>query len=197
MKSSIHSFNFMATQRKKFEKLFWVLCFVLSIFGFEFMTREVYQKLKSTTITYSISSKALRIEEIPFPAVTFTPEFDHHFSKIENSVYKLAAAPFLFRSWFQNIVKSATNIRSVVEQFICYDSPNYSMEDVPFNYSSNNDFVAHLKAYRTSHILWFYSYKIFKWHGIGSPPFAEVLTRFGFGFSFNIMQANDLINFDK
>jgi Amiloride-sensitive sodium channel len=198
--SSIHSFNHTVNQKQWFQRLFWIVCFVISMFGFEFMSREVYGKLKSTTITSSISSRPISVEDIPFPAVTITTEFDDNLktSQLDSTYMMLYYFPSYYTSIYEEMIKEHTHLQSVVQHFICYKSPEYyRIETAPFSYASNHAFVDFLKANQTANRqLWFDERRI-TWNSKTNASFAETLTRYGLGFSFNLILANDLFDFER
>jgi Amiloride-sensitive sodium channel len=168
------------------------------MFCFEFMAREVYGKLKSTSITSSISSKPTSVENIPFPAVTITSKLDDSIklSPIDH-IFTLMTFNFQYIGLYKANLNIYTDLQGVVDQFICYDRTIiYLITTVPFNYTSNRAFFDYLKANRTQHRVWFEKRRI-SWNGIENASFAETFTRYGLGFSFNLMQANDLLDFDR
>lgn len=98
-------------------------------------------------------------------------------------------AVFWFKTYKTNIF-----LRYDVEEEICYEidvtARKYSEK---FNFSNPSEFVDYLRNL-TMQRLWFNdSYSIFK--GKSHPAFAETLTRLGIGFSFNMMKAEDLMDF--
>jgi hypothetical protein len=169
------------------------------MFGFEFMSREVYGKLKSTEITSSISSKPTNVESIPFPAATIIPEFEDYIKDTDHAVYVFMLAINYFYSirLYKEFIKNNTNLQSIVEQFVCYEEPRYYLTDEsPFSFESNREFVEFLKTNQIGNRLWFETRHVY-WNRRSTAPFAETLTRFGLGFSFNLIQADELLDFDR
>lgn len=66
---------------KKF-RLLWLASITSSLILSYFITKEVYQKLKSSEIVVTMEGSSIRADQIPFPAVTLTrnlfKEYDYN-----------------------------------------------------------------------------------------------------------------------
>ena len=60
------------------------------------------------------------------------------------------------------------------------------------NYTSTSDFVDLLRNYTHLNRPWFINKKA-KWNKLVDPPFAEILTQNGFGYTFNLMDMSELL----
>jgi hypothetical protein len=163
------------------------------------MSREVYGKLKSTSITSSISSKPTSVESIPFPAVTITAEFydNPHSSRLSELPVLFGSYFILFFKEYEKLMKAYIKLQPVVEHLICHEKLQlFLIGEVPFNFTSNRAVFEYLKANQTEHKPWFEK-RLINWNSRSNAPFAETLTRYGLGFSFNLIQANDLLDFER
>ena len=61
-----------------------------------------------------------------------------------------------------------------------------------FNYTFNSEFVEYLRNESYLEFPWFINRNA-KWDGRVDPPFAEVLTNYGFGNTFNLIENSKLL----
>jgi len=78
--------------------------------------------------------------------------------------------------------------RSIVDEMICFDSISIVDRDEDFIYSSNKEFVEYLWN-KTVEREWFNEL-----NDLCAGRFAEILTRRGIGFTFNLLPADELLN---
>lgn len=76
---------------------------------------------------------------------------------------------------------------------VCYEGFHYFWDNNTFNYSSNSEVVDFLMN-MTENRVWFNESKS-TWNSKNDPEFVEILTRQGLSFTFNIIDAEDLMNF--
>jgi hypothetical protein len=62
--SSIHSFNHIAAEKSRYQKLFWVLFFIISMAGFEFMSRTFYKKLMADSVSKFQSDESFSVDSV-------------------------------------------------------------------------------------------------------------------------------------
>lgn len=79
-----------------------------------------------------------------------------------------------------------------VQHQVCFDSSRNLLNYNSFNYTSNSDFVEYLKNI-TNQKTWFDASTGY-WNDELKPEFSETLTRYGIGFSFNLLEDFDLIH---
>lgn len=75
------------------------------------------------------------------------------------------------------------------ERFVAETVTKYE----PFNFTSTSDFVKMLLEEFHDERPWF-KYRNAKWESIINPPFAEILTNYGFGYTFNLIDKSELLN---
>lgn len=73
--SSIHGIKYMGDRKRHWiERLWWLVAFVLSIYGCSRLIYNAWQRWEHNPVIVSFSEKTMSISEIPFPAVTICPE---------------------------------------------------------------------------------------------------------------------------
>lgn len=72
--SSLHSAVYIAN-RHLVEKLFWLICFALSVVSCAISSRNLYRYMKANPIVISISEESRSIQSIQFPAVTLIGDY--------------------------------------------------------------------------------------------------------------------------
>jgi acid-sensing ion channel, other len=88
-------------------------------------------------------------------------------------------------------------VRVNVHHIVCYETPEASLEMNSFEYHHNSDFVKYLKSIESQRT-WF-SWHHAQWNSeeIPAETFAETFTEHGIGFTFNLMEDNNLLNFTR
>lgn len=79
-----------------------------------------------------------------------------------------------------------------VQHIVCFDETKYFLSSNSFNFSSNSDFVEHLRTFQPQRI-WFNKSERF-WNSKNKAIFAEILTKNGIGFTFNLAKDHNLLN---
>ena len=78
-----------------------------------------------------------------------------------------------------------------VQHQVCFDSSRHLLNYNSFNYTANSDFVQYLRN-MTNQKSWF-NISTGYWNDDLNPKFSETLTRYGIGFSFNLLEDFNLI----
>ncbi|CAG9805270.1 unnamed protein product [Chironomus riparius] len=191
--SSIHSFKYFGDIQKKFiERLVWFLFFILSMILAFLMVQKVYEKLKESEIYMSLDGKPTSVENIPFPAFTLIPDINdghgfRYIPMIENTEKH--------DSRWKRDDHDEYNFSVINQAFavICRTLNSVGFSKDPFNFSSTSDFVDMLRSRTHRERPWFI-YRKAKWNRDIDPPFAEILTHYGFGYTFNLVEQTRLIN---
>jgi hypothetical protein len=63
-----------------FNRLIWLLLFILAMIGSKSMVTQVYTSLQLSQIMITLENRVTPVEEIPFPAITITDQI-HIFSR--------------------------------------------------------------------------------------------------------------------
>lgn len=58
----------------RFERSFWIMCILFSIFTSVFLIKEAIEKFLAHKVAFKMSDKRHKISEVPFPAVAICPE---------------------------------------------------------------------------------------------------------------------------
>jgi acid-sensing ion channel, other len=89
------------------------------------------------------------------------------------------------------------DFRTQVMQQVCYTMSDYVMQDLRFTFDNSSAFVNFLKE-NVSHPQrnWFNGGKAF-WNGQKDPEFTETIVRNGIGFTFNMIDAKDWLDFES
>ncbi|KAJ3646063.1 hypothetical protein Zmor_023709 [Zophobas morio] len=72
--TSIHGFRYFGENRSTFEKVWWIVIFILCLSGCSFMIYKIYEKYETSPVIVTFATKETPIHQIPFPAVTICPE---------------------------------------------------------------------------------------------------------------------------
>lgn len=84
-----------------------------------------------------------------------------------------------------------------VDEFICYKQPAFALDWFEFNYTSNSDFVELLRNISLENQKpWFEKHSA-KWNLIDRPPFTEQLLHPGIGYTFNLIDAKEVVNVER
>ncbi|XP_063916929.1 pickpocket protein 28-like isoform X2 [Zophobas morio] len=72
--TSIHGFRYFAEERTYFEKLWWLIVFIISLGVCVLSIYMVYRKWDDSPVIVSFANTGTPIYKIPFPAITICPE---------------------------------------------------------------------------------------------------------------------------
>lgn len=74
-RTSIHGIQYLGDEEGHwFEKVFWIIVFVISLTGCSYLITETYTKWRDSPVIVSFDQQSTPIWKIPFPAVTICPE---------------------------------------------------------------------------------------------------------------------------
>ena len=82
-----------------------------------------------------------------------------------------------------------------VQNIVCFERGKSLLNLNSFNYRKNSDFVEYLRNI-TDQRVWFNA-SLGYWNNEPNPSFAETLTRFGLGLTFNIVEYENLMHFNR
>jgi hypothetical protein len=84
-----------------------------------------------------------------------------------------------------------------VNSIVCFDKSNYGLNAQTFTYNKSSHFVRFLNEIASEYQRdWFDSRKAV-WNRQTVPKFTETIVRHGIGYSFNMINADDWLNFDS
>ncbi|XP_070497894.1 pickpocket protein 28-like [Chironomus tepperi] len=174
--SSIHSFSYVVDHRLRlYERLSWLISFIVSIYVCIFMIRELHMKLTIDSVAIVVSNKLVNLNDIPFPTVT---------------VMTMMA--------FDLLVGHESEDLGLVEELVLRVSRNTQSSQFhePFIKKSllnitgyGHKIVPILRKYASKSIR---NQLSFTWDGQYAVPTAQVLTTMAFGYSFNIADFDDI-----
>jgi Amiloride-sensitive sodium channel len=87
--SSIHGFRYLGQpSRSVFEKFFWIIVILLSLFGCSQIILNIWARYNDSHVMMSIDENPIPYWKIPFPAITICTEgkADHKYFDIANFV---------------------------------------------------------------------------------------------------------------
>jgi hypothetical protein len=80
---------------------------------------------------------------------------------------------------------------------LCYDIRVVDfLRHFDFKYERTSDFVDLIKTFYSNASLWKQSHRSL-WNSMKKPPYVETLTKKGFGWTFNMLEDEKLLNFSK
>lgn len=95
--STIHGVRYLGEKRRPFaERVWWIIVFVLSVYGCGRLIYNVYMKWDQSPVIVSFAEKSTPVWQIPFPAVTICPEtkakseflnFTQQYHAVHNGTY--------------------------------------------------------------------------------------------------------------
>lgn len=62
------------TTLSKFERLFWIICILITCFGSVYLIKEALNQFLAKKINVKISDERFSVKEIHFPAISICPE---------------------------------------------------------------------------------------------------------------------------
>lgn len=81
-KSTIHGVSYVADdERHKFERLWWFIMLIFSIFGAIYLIYQAYKTMTENPIIESPALSPVPVWDAPFPAVTFCPQVSDEFTE--------------------------------------------------------------------------------------------------------------------
>ncbi|CAG9811156.1 unnamed protein product [Chironomus riparius] len=185
--SSIHGLGYIS-------EFSWIINILWTFFVLISMTCCIHLILRShqsvpdsRVIAYDDNFKI--IESIPFPAFTIVPQFSIT-NKLANAAFKASwDGPKIMRKMNQ---ETFLKLKKDLTQYnFCEESFNiYSLR---FNFSFIPHLITVLKE--QSNVGWFQD-QFSSFNGKYQPDFAEIRTSRGMGFTFNMIDADEMFNFD-
>ncbi|CAO1411437.1 unnamed protein product [Diamesa serratosioi] len=146
----------------------------------------MYEKLQTNPITVSLAEKPSSIQEISFPAVTVCSETQTNF----DSGFNFRDIVEKGNSYNISTLNALDIARLQAIALIC--KPDY-LKTVEFKTQTNN-LVEILRE--MTRLDWFLEQSA-SWNRIYGAPFAQRLTPYGYCFTFNIINASDLLNLNE
>jgi amiloride-sensitive sodium channel len=67
----VHGVKYLGEKKRHWsERAFWLVAFIIAVFGCQSLITKIYIKWQQTPVIVSFSEKSTPIWSIPFPAVT-------------------------------------------------------------------------------------------------------------------------------
>lgn len=160
-------------------RIFWKVSLLVVTCMFIFLCYEMIDKFLLDQTWIRMSKRQVKVDEIPFPAITFCPDLvyiGHNISPDLNLLgildYQVPLATYSLPIW-----------GNTYQQF--YEEFNLSAESL----------IPELR--RRTQMKWFTNCVLIDWMGQYSVTTKLVLTRHGFCFSFNMQPIETLLHMDK
>ncbi|CAG9812250.1 unnamed protein product [Chironomus riparius] len=144
----------------------------------------------SRVIAYDDNYKS--VDDIPFPAITIVPEFAHSSHVVWKIYFKKTGSGFNADELLNNETTREGFILDVAQRAFCYEQ--YDGYDDNFDFSYIPYIIRALK--KNSNIDWFRN-QFSLLNGKYEPKYSEIRTSRGMGFTFNMIDADKLLNFDQ
>ncbi|KAG5667493.1 hypothetical protein PVAND_015473 [Polypedilum vanderplanki] len=189
--STIHGMNQIGMKnRSKIERLIWLICLIGALVYSGMMSYEIYEKYRDAQIAITYDSSERSVEEIPFPAITFNHETIIDFHEI--NYQSIVQTHDLKQNEFLEKIVNATMLESTIIPGILCKNRDVFYKVMPFTKHKINNFIELLDK-KFSYINWFKNQSA-TWKGKFKPEFLKLLTRNGFGFSFNLLEPEKLFH---
>nr|XP_019536370.2 pickpocket protein 28-like [Aedes albopictus]XP_019556891.1 pickpocket protein 28-like [Aedes albopictus] len=185
--STIHGIKYFGCKRRTiYEKVWWVVTFLISVYGCSQLIQNIYRKWDQTPVIVSFNEKSTPVWQIPFPAVTICPEtkaktqylnFTSLYHLVQNETEKESLDP-----------ESYDRFRALAQVCDAHITRNFLL-----NQTVDSECVNWLKNISVSkeEMLMFC-----KWRNEASScddMFSETLTEEGICYTFNSLSAEDLL----
>lgn len=73
--STVHGVKYLGEKKRHWsERAFWVMAFLISVFGCTILIMKIWEKWQTSPVIVSFAEKSTPVWQIPFPAVTICPE---------------------------------------------------------------------------------------------------------------------------
>ncbi|KAG5674049.1 hypothetical protein PVAND_004038 [Polypedilum vanderplanki] len=200
--SSIHGFNHIGNSQKNiFERIIWSLLFLISMICTYLIVMQVYGKTNINSVSITMEGSLTKVEDIPFPAVTFQPNyFDYSKSFDLSRLMRIFVSKDFGTKMFNKIsqFRTFTDLRKQVLAMICggavakiikYDFYNFSKSTAVYD-----DFRTYINESRQ--FQWFIS-KYARWWEQNPLELAEIMTKNGINYVFNMIEASKLLKLKK
>jgi hypothetical protein len=87
--------------------------------------------------------------------------------------------------------------RTAVNHIICFNYARLGLEKGKFYYKDSSDFVKYLRNNESRDQRIWFSRREASFNDRRDPEFVETIVRHGIGFTFNMVDADQWLNFDK
>jgi len=156
------------------------------------LVEELYFNYKHYPISISLDESSQDVQSIPFPAVTIFGEFPFEIY-FKQSVFQLAM--FYPRETQMQLHQQGLLIMLAVECIVCHN--RFFYDEIYFKgYEGYENLIPTFIRGGMSQSEWFKVQQA-SWNGKYSVPFAEIQTKRGMGWTFNMLDAEDLLKLDQ
>ncbi|XP_065086994.1 pickpocket protein 28-like [Ochlerotatus camptorhynchus] len=189
--STIHGVKYFGCKRRTLcEKIWWVVTFLISVYGCSRLIQNIYRKWDQTPVIVSFNEKSTPVWQIPFPAVTICPET------------KAKAEYLNFTTMFHQIQNETDREQVTTESWDRFRAVSqvcdlHITENIPLNQTIDHECVNWLKNVSVSkNEMLMYC----KWRNeaiMCDDKFTETLTEEGICYTFNSLAADDLFRLEE
>ncbi|XP_050514249.1 pickpocket protein 28-like [Diabrotica virgifera virgifera] len=178
--TGIHGVSYIGEQRTYFEKIWWLIVFVIALSSCVYAILEVYNKWIRSPVIVTFATQETPIYSIPFPAVTICPE-----AKAKQALYN-----------HTNIVRKIVDKKSLTEDeqntlnymsLVCNAGPHTHMTKGKFIDETIYEVLAKVNFGSPLKICYYMGYRV-----ECNKIFDPIITDDGICYSFNILDKSDL-----
>jgi hypothetical protein len=80
---------------------------------------------------------------------------------------------------------------------MCFDKSDYGLQAQTFAYNKSSDFVRFLDVIASEYQRDWFDSRQALWNSQSIPNFTETIVRHGIGYTFNMIKADDWLDFDS
>lgn len=188
--STVHGVKYLGEYRRHWvERGFWVVAFLLSVFGCSVMIHKVYNKWQLSPVIVSFAEKSTPVWQIPFPAVTICPET----KLLKNQTGVNFATCYKKASDNETKGELSENELRALEAVAQICDPHLFLNIPPLESGLQPDEIVPLL--RTITMKLNETTLFCKWRNTVLPCedyFTEILTEEGFCYTFNLLNSSEL-----
>ncbi|XP_059047783.1 pickpocket protein 28-like [Achroia grisella] len=194
-KTTLHGLRYLAEKSLNiFEKLFWLVTFLLSVVLCFLLIRNVWIKWQTSPVIVSFSEKFVPVEMVPFPSITICPEI-----KTRGTIYNFTNEYIKYVINSTTITKEVEAARIKLQDISLICQLNDVMSDFEIGRKTSNASVTR-SFLEVSPTIEDYMFMC-SWRGNSSVPcsdlFSTVLTDEGVCFNFNSLATTEVLNMDN
>ncbi|XP_058117490.1 pickpocket protein 28-like [Anopheles ziemanni] len=192
--SSVHGVQYFGCKRRTlFEKIWWGVMLLLSLYGCGRLIQNIYRKWDQTPVIVSFAEKSTPVWQIPFPAVTICPEM------------KVRSQYLNFTELYRQITRNTTvdphqdwsNETFDLFRAVAQVCDAHILKDIQLNQTEDPNIVEKLRnvSMPIEKALYFC-----KWRnegGLCTNYFTETITEEGICFTFNAQSSQEMLREDQ
>ncbi|CAO1421220.1 unnamed protein product [Diamesa serratosioi] len=192
-KTSIHGIQYLGDEEGHwFEKVFWIVVFVISFSGCSYLIKQTYDKWNDSPVIVSFDQEYTPIWKIPFPAVTICPEakFQSKFLNISNvfNIIRNSSIDDKYPGLFDDDLRKIESLYQICDYYM---EPNlFKLETTPR--LAGEKCLEQLEKLSVEQLE---TFSTCRWRGqkmIDCQNFTKIITEEGICYTFNMLDYHDI-----